>query len=124
MWIGSSIFFHWLDRSLTPPETPKRGVEGELWIVHSGGFYQVEKKLVAPEALPKTLHWFKWEAGFTWLSGVLLLLIVYHLGGTILLVDPTVANTRPLVAHAVGLATPIVAWFVYDAIWRSPLGKN
>jgi uncharacterized membrane protein/plastocyanin len=124
MWIGSSIFFHWLDRTLAPPEGgPKKGVEGELWMVHSGGFYQVEKKLVAPEALPKTLHWFKWEAGFTWLSGMLLLLIVYHLGGSMLLVDPSAADTA-VRAHAIGLLTPVVAWFVYDAIWRSPLAKN
>src|SRR3954468_7905855 len=87
MWIGSSIFFHWLDSHLTQPEVPKAGVEGELWMVHSGGFYQVEKKLVALDKMPKTLHWFKWEAAFTWLSGFFLLVLVYYLGGGIYPVD-------------------------------------
>src|SRR5690606_15191940 len=82
MWIGSSLFFNWLDARIEKVPGEKRpGLEGELWMVHSGGFYQVEKKLVAPEAMPKTLHWFKWEAGFTLLTGWLLLDIVYFLGG-------------------------------------------
>jgi uncharacterized membrane protein len=124
MWIGSSIFFHWLDRSLSKPESAKAGVEGELWMVHSGGFYQVEKKLVAPEELPKTLHWFKWEAAFTWLSGFFLLILVYHLGGGILLVDPSVANTPPALAHTIALGALVAGWAVYHAIWKSPLAKQ
>ena len=75
-WIGSSFFFMWLDSHLETPATPRRGIEGELWMTHSGGFYRVEKIQVAPDEMPRTLHWFKWEAAFTWMSGVLLLAMV------------------------------------------------
>src|SRR4051812_19165491 len=92
MWIGSSIFFNWLDSHLTHPAAAKPGVEGELWMVHSGGFYQVEKKLVAPSELPKTLHWFKWEAAFTLLSGLFLLVLVYYMASGVYLVDSQVSN--------------------------------
>src|SRR5687768_5577771 len=80
-WIGSSFYFMWLDSHITEPETPKKGVEGELWMVHSGGFYQVEKRLIGPGEMPKVLHWFKWEATFTWLTGFFLLGVVYYLSG-------------------------------------------
>src|SRR2546425_859357 len=78
-WIGSSFYFMWLDSSLEVPEPSKLGVEGELWMVHSGGFYQVERRKIAPGQMPKTLHWFKWEAALTWMSGILLLCVVYYL---------------------------------------------
>src|SRR5690606_23486907 len=83
-WIGSSFYFNWLDGNLRPPE--KRGpgderIGGELWSVHGGGFYVVRKFQVAPEELPKTLHWFKWEAYTTWLSGFALLVMVYYMSG-------------------------------------------
>ena len=84
MWIGNSLFFAWLDRHIRPTEEPKPGVEGELWMVHSGGFYQVEKKLIAPDKMPKLLHWFKWEAGFSWISGILLLIFLFYVGGGLL----------------------------------------
>src|SRR5580658_7036344 len=100
MWIGTSIFFNWLDSHLEKPATPKPGVEGELWMVHSGGFYQVEKKLVAPDQLPSVLHWFKWEAAFTWLSGCVLLCLVYYMGGGILLTDARVADLGQATAIA------------------------
>lgn len=117
MWIGSSLFFNWLDRHLAKSERAR--VEGELWMVHGGGFYQVEKYMVVPERMPPHLHWFKWEAGFTLLSGWLLLDIVYYMGGGVLLVDPEVASITPAVATALCLAVLVGSWFVYDVIWRT-----
>src|SRR6476620_9429220 len=125
MWIGSSLFFNWLDSHLDKVENAARkGVEGELYMVHSGGFYQVEKKHIAPEAMPKRLHWFKWEAGFTLLSGWLLLDIVFFQGGGVTLVDPNVSSVSPGTATALVIGLLVGSWFVYDLLWRSPLTKN
>lgn len=124
MWIGSSIFFNWLDSHLEKVENEARkGVEGELFMVHSGGFYHVEKKHIAPEAMPKHLHWFKWEAGFTLLTGWLLLDIVFFQGGGVTLIDPNVSSISPGTATILCVATLVGSWFVYDILWRSPL-KN
>ena len=76
-WIGASFYFVWLNNHVRPPDDEGDGVGGELWAVHGGGFYRVLKYKVAPSQLPTTLHWFKWEAYFTWISGVTLLLLVY-----------------------------------------------
>jgi len=125
MWIGSSLFFNWLDSHLDKVEdAARKGVEGELYMVHSGGFYQVEKKLIAPEAMPARLHWFKWEAGFTLLTGWLLLDIVYFQGGGVTLVDPNVSSISPTAATIACVVGLIGSWFVYDLLWRSPLVKN
>jgi uncharacterized membrane protein/plastocyanin len=123
MWIGNSLFFAWLDRHIRAPEEPKEGVEGELWMVHSGGFYQVEKKLVGLDKMPKVLHWFKWEAGFTWLSGILLLIFLFYVGGG-LLVDRSVSSLSHGQAVALSLGLLVSGWVVYDLLMRSPLGKN
>ena len=123
MWIGNSLFFAWLDRHLTAPEEKKEGVEGELWMVHSGGFYQVEKKLVAPDKLPKVLHWFKWEAGFTWISGILLLIFLFYVGGS-LMVDRSIASLSHGQAVMLSIGLILGGWVVYDLLMRSPLGKN
>ena len=123
-WIGSSFYFMWLDRSLTPPEGAKPDVEGELWMVHSGGFYLVERKHIGPGTMPKVLHWFKYEALFTWITGFLLLSVVYYLTGGAYLVDPAVLSLHPHTAVLVGVGTLILSWFVYDAIWQSPLAKD
>lgn len=125
MWIGSSLFFNWLDPRIEQNERTKaKGIEGELWMVHSGGFYDVEKTLVAPKVMPKKLHWFKWEAGFTLLSGWLLLDVVFFQGGGVTLVDPNVSSLSPGAATALTIAVLIGSWFVYDILWRSPLTKN
>lgn len=125
MWIGSSLFFNWLDPRIEKNErTKEKGIEGELWMVHSGGFYDVEKTLVAPKVMPKRLHWFKWEAAFTLLSGWLLLDIVFFQGGGVTLVDPNVSRISPSSATALVIAVLVASWFVYDALWRSPLTKN
>lgn len=119
-WIGASFYFNWLESKFRPLETPKERVEGEVWLVHGGGFYRVEKFAVAPPALPKELHWFKWEAAFTWISGVLLLALLYYLGsaGDFL----TIAALRPYGAAgaaAVSLSTIAICWIVYDRLWKS-----
>lgn len=123
MWIGNSLFFAWLDSHLTAPPEKKDGVEGELWMVHSGGFYQVEKKLVAPDKLPKVLHWFKWEAGFTWISGILLLIFLFYVGGS-LMVDPSVSGISHGQAVALSVSLLLGGWTVYDLLMRSPLRNN
>lgn len=117
LWIGSTYFFTWLDGRFTELMNAKSD-EKDVWMVHSGGFYRVEKQK-APSVMPKTLHWFKWEAAITWLSGFLLLLYVYYYGG--LMVDETMSETTAIL---VGLAVIIFSWPIYDTLWKSPLGKN
>ncbi len=123
-WIGSSFYFNWLDARLKAPVPAREGIEGELWMVHSGGFYRVEKIDVAPEAIPKELHWFKWEAGFTGITGLLLLALIYYHGARLFLVDPSVADIAPWLAIGIGIAVLIGSWLIYDALWRSPLAER
>ena len=120
-WIGSSFLFMWLDSHLEKPEPPRKGVEGELWMTHSGGFYVVEKMDLAPEEVPRTLHWFKWEAAWTWITGFLLLCLMYYYGAEIYLIDREVAELSKPEAIAIGLALLAASWFVYDAFYKSPL---
>ena len=121
-WIGTSFYFTWLNFSLRPPERERPGVAGELWAVHGGGFYTVEKYAVAPERLPRTLHWFKWEAYTTWVAGMVLLALVYWLGGAFLR-HPS-APIGHGAAVAVGAGTLVVGWLAYDLLCRSPLGRR
>ncbi|PYO93320.1 MAG: hypothetical protein DMD62_10405 [Gemmatimonadetes bacterium] len=121
-WIGSSFYFIWLDRALAPPETPKPGVEGDLWMVHSGGFYQVEKRRPGPGEVPPVLHWFKWEAMLTWLTGIALLTLVFYLSSAYLL-DPGVSRISRGAAIATGIAIVLFSWPVYDGLWRSSLAR-
>jgi len=126
-WIGSSFYFVWLDNHLQPPqaETDRdKGVGGELWSVHGGGFYHAQKYKVAPPVLPERLHWFKWEAYATWLSGMFLLVLVYWLGAEVYLVDPSVAGLGPLTASGLSLAFIVAGWLVYDGLCKSPLARN
>jgi len=122
-WIGSSFYFIWLDRALTRPEQPKAGVEGDLWMVHSGGFYQVEKRRPAPGEIPAILHWFKWEAMLTWLTGIALLILVFYLG-TAYLLDPNISRISRGAAIAVGIGIVVLGWPIYDGLWRSPLARR
>jgi uncharacterized membrane protein len=124
MWIGNSMLFNWLDRNLVMPENPKPGLIGEIWMVHSGGFYQVEKKHLAAGQMPKDLHWFKWQNGITWLSGISLLILVYYMGGAALMTDPEVSRISSGKAVLLGISTIVGAWFAYDLIWRSAIGKR
>lgn len=124
MWIGNSMLFNWLDRNLVLPPDPKEGLVGEIWMVHSGGFYQVEKKFLQPSQMPKTLHWFKWQNGITWLSGIALLILVFYMRSASFMVDAQVARISPAAAIGIGIAVLIAAYVLYDLVWRSPLGKR
>ena len=126
-WIGSSFYFIWLDNHLEAPMEPgddENGVGGELWSVHGGSFYHAQKYRVAPRTLPETLHWFKWEAYTTWITGMFLLILVYWYGAEVYLVDQSVAKLT--VPFAVGIAVSFLVggWFVYDLLCKSPLGRN
>ena len=123
-WIGASFYFNWLNNSLRPPETDKEGVDGEVWAVHGGHFYCVNKYAVAPKKLPKTLHWFKYEAYFTWLSGFGLLAIVYYHGAKLYLIDPDVMALTPWQASAIGIAVLAVGWLVYDMLCKTALARK
>lgn len=122
-WIGSSFFFVWLDNSLDPPQEQKPDVEGELWMVHSGGFYLVEKYLIKPGWVPDKLHWFKWEATFTWITGFFLLGVVYYMGGAVYLIKPDAPLPKPAIM-AIGLGLLPVAWLVYDLLWKYVFAKQ
>jgi uncharacterized membrane protein len=127
-WIGASFYFVWLDNSIRPPapgsELARKGVSGELWAVHGGGFYHPQKYLVAPAELPAELHWFKWEAYSTWLSGFALLVIVYYFNAQAMMVDRAVADLSSMQAVGIGLGSLVAAWTVYDLLCRSKLGKH
>ncbi len=123
-WIGASLYFVMLDMSLTPPKNPadaKRGVFGELWAVHGGGFYQSQKFLTGPkgEPLSANLHWSKWEAYTTWLSGMGLLAIIYWYGASAYLVDRSVMDMSVPAAIAISGGSLVVGWLVYDALCRT-----
>lgn len=120
-WIGTSFYFNWLNNHVRAPDEARPGVAGELWAVHGGAFYQVSKFAVAPERLPRTLHWFKWEAYFTWISGFCLLVLVYYLGGDAWLLDVGEPILSKPAAVGLGIGTLVVGWLVYDALCRSPL---
>jgi uncharacterized membrane protein len=117
-WIGASFYFIRLDLGLAPPEEPKEGVAGEYWGVHGGGFYHSQKYQVAPPKLPEHLHWFKWEAYTTWLSGFALLVVLYWLDADTRLVDPAVADLSAWQAVAISAAGLALAWLAYDAACR------
>jgi len=126
MWVGDSFLFMWLDSHLTPPTRPREGaVAGELWMVHSGGFYEVVKRrYLAPAELPASLHWFMWEAYTTWISGFFLLGVVYYVGGGVFLMDQGAAHLPVAGAIALSLSLLVAGWLVYDTLWRSPLGAR
>jgi uncharacterized membrane protein len=121
-WIGSSFYFVWLDNHLQAPAEGE--ASGELWSVHGGGFYHNRKYQVAPSAMPDQLHWFKWEAYFTWISGFSLLVLIYYVGAQSFLIDPAKAALSPAVAIAIGLAAQGIGWLAYDLLCRSPLRSN
>ena len=123
-WIGTSFFFVWLDMSLRASPNAPKGVGGESWMVHGGGFYRAQKYLVAPEALPKELHWFKYEAYYTWVTGFLLLCLVYYFQARTFLIDPRVLNLEPVQAIALSIGALVLGWFLYDQLCKSPLGRR
>ena len=123
-WIGASFYFNWLENQLERNGPKPEGVAGTLWAIHGGGFYHLQKYQVAPEQLPTRLHWFKWEAYYTWLTGILLLAVVYYLNASTNLIDPSVADITPTTASLIGIGVLVASWFVYDGLCRSPLGQR
>lgn len=126
-WIGSSFYFVWLDNHLQSPQDSaddEKGVAGELWSVHGGGFYHAQKYRVAPRVLPETLHWFKWEAYTTWMSGMFLLALIYWYGAEVYLIDPAVAELSPALATGIAAFVLLASWLVYDQLCKSTLGKQ
>jgi uncharacterized membrane protein len=121
-WIGASFYFIALDNHLEPPKDPNdaaRGIGGEAWEVHGGGFYRVEKFRVAPQRLPEPLHWFKWEAYTTWLSGFGLFIVVYYSHASSYLIDRSVADLTAWEAIALSVGGIVLAWLVYDGLCRA-----
>jgi uncharacterized membrane protein len=126
-WIGGSFYFVHLDQSLRFPkdvQDREAGVGGELWEVHGGGFYHVQKYRVAPRDLPDQLAWFKWEAYATWLSGFALLVLLYWLDARAYLIDKTVADIGPWTAVGISAGLLVLAWFVYDVLCRLLRGRE
>ena len=122
MWVGNSLLFNWLDRNLRP--RAEADVYGDIWLLHSGGFYIVEKNKGERQPsgalrLPNPLHWFKWQAYTTWISGAALLIVVYYLGGRALLVDPAVAAIPRASGTLLAIGTIALSWLAYEAIWRT-----
>ena len=120
-WIGASFYFNWLENQLDRRAPQEEGIAGHLWAVHGGGFYYLKKFQVAPEKLPERLHWFKWEAYMTWVSGMCLLVVVYYFNARAYLIDASVADLTPVEASAIGLVSIIASWFVYDFLCKSSL---
>ncbi|MEE9388301.1 MAG: urate hydroxylase PuuD [Paracoccaceae bacterium] len=123
-WIGSSFYFIALDLGLHRDRNLANGADGEEWQVHGGGFYHVQKYLVAPEKMPDDLVWFKWESYATWLSGFALLILVYYLGAEFYLVDPNVLDIAVWQAISISLLSLGIGWLVYDFICKSSFGDN
>lgn len=126
-WIGASFYFIWLDNHLQAPKDPaddKKGVGGEVWSVHGGGFYHAQKYKVAPAQLPEQLHWFKWEAYTTWISGIFMTALVYWYGADVYLIDRSVADFSAPVAVSIAIAFIVGGWVVYDLLCKSPLARD
>jgi len=123
-WIGSSFYFIALDLGLTQRPGLPDGVYGEEWQVHGGGFYHIQKYLVAPAAMPEHLTWFKWESYATWMSGALLMAMLYYAGAELYLIDRNVLDVPAWGAIVISLASLTVGWIVYDFLCKSPLGKS
>jgi uncharacterized membrane protein len=126
-WIGASFYFVWLDNHLLPPSDESlkaKGVGGELWAVHGGGFYNAQKYRLAPQTLPASLHWFYWEAYSTFLSGFFLLCLLYYGQAEVYLIDPRVAPLSKPAAIAISLGFLVGGWLVYDGLCRTPLARR
>src|ERR1700749_1505687 len=123
-WIGASFYFVFLENALNRTHNLRDELAGNLWAVHGGGFYYLEKYKVAPKEIPKHLHWFKYEAYFTWLSGFGLLFIVYYFNANAILIDKNVRDLTPLAAISIGVGSFVVAWLVYHLLCKTPLVKK
>lgn len=125
-WIGASFYFVWLDNNLqTPPQWKQdKGIRGDLWAIHGGGFYEVAKYQNGPEQMPSTLHWFKWEAYTTWITGTLLFTLLYYVGADAYLLDASKTSLDKVSAIAVSLAIITSGYVIYRLLCQSPLVEN
>lgn len=123
-WIGASFYFVFLENALNRTRDVRDELAGNLWAVHGGGFYYLEKYKVAPKTIPKHLHWFKYEAYFTWLSGFCLLFVVYYFNASALLIDKNVLDISSLQAVGIGVGSFVAAWILYDLLCKSALIKR
>ena len=123
-WIGASFYFIFLENSLNRTRDLRDELAGNLWAIHGGGFYYIEKYKTAPGAIPEKLHWFKYEAYFTWLTGSILLMLVYYMNAKSFMVDPAVKNISSGAAVAIGISSLVAGWFIYDIMCRSSLLKK
>jgi uncharacterized membrane protein len=123
-WIGSSFYFIALDLGLRKTPSLPPLAHGEEWQVHGGGFYHIQKYLVAPDFLPEHLTWFKWESYFTWISGFMLLVVVYYFGADLFLVDRHVLDVPSWVAILISLGSIVFGWYAYDLLCRSRIGNS
>ena len=124
MWIGASFYFIFLENNLNRTHGLRDELAGNLWAIHGGGFYYVEKYKVAPKVIPAHLHWFKYEAYFTWLSGFALLFIVYYADARSFMIDPTVADLSPAASVGIGIGSLILGYLIYDRMCSSKLILN
>ncbi|MCP4911719.1 MAG: hypothetical protein GY909_01270 [Oligoflexia bacterium] len=124
-WIGTSIFFMWLDRSFIPNKDSKTpGHVGELWMVHGGGFYRVEKMLMGPTKVPDILHWFKWESYWTFMSGIFLIGAIFYTGGGTFLLDDTISDISYFQGVLLGIFSLLGSWAFYDFLWERKLTRD
>jgi uncharacterized membrane protein len=123
-WIGASFYFVFLENALNRTENVREELAGNLWAVHGGGFYYLEKYKVAPKTIPKHLHWFKYEAYFTWVSGFSLLFVVYYFNAQAMLIDKNILDISSLTAISIGIGSFIVSWIIYDLMCKSKLINN
>ncbi len=123
-WIGASFYFNWLENHLNRNPPQDKGIDGNLWAVHGGGFYHLKKFTNGPEKLPDVLHWFKWEAYMTFVSGFTLLCIVYYYNAQAMMIDSSVRDITTLSAVIIGIGSMLVSWLVYDQLCKSELRQK
>ena len=123
-WIGASFYFNWLENRLIRQQSVNPSIEGDLWAIHGGGFYHVQKYEVAPDELPTQLHWFKWEAYFTWFTGLALLVLIFYGNANVYLLDQSVAQLAPWQGITIGVATLAISWIFYDLMCRSAFAER
>ena len=119
MWVGNSMLFNWIDRNLEKTAELGKLSQGKIFMLHSGAFYELEKKLLAPGEMPKLVHWFKWQNFTTWATGISLLVTVYYFHGAAFLVDPSVHDVGPEIAICLSVGSLLTGWLIYDALWRT-----
>jgi len=123
-WIGTSFFYIWMEAAIRKRAGQAPGIAGDVWMVHGGGFWVASKYAVAPEAMPEDLHWFKWEAYFTLVTGLLLLMVIYYFGANAFLIDKNKIPLDPVWASMLSALSLAAGWFIYDGMCRSPLGQK